>query len=116
MRAILTYHSIDDSGSPISVSRQSFARHMEFLSDADLDVVPLAALVRTRSPKRDAVALTFDDGFANFMDEAVPHLRAHDFPSTVFVVTGHVGGTNSWGGSVVQGIPNLPTDGLGRTR
>ncbi len=46
-------------------------------------------------PER-SVALTFDDGFANFYEEAMPTLVRRGFTATVFVISGHVGGRNDW--------------------
>jgi peptidoglycan/xylan/chitin deacetylase (PgdA/CDA1 family) len=46
-------------------------------------------------PER-SVALTFDDGFANFYEEAAPRLAARGFGATVFVVSGHIGKQNDW--------------------
>lgn len=106
MRAILTYHSIDPSGSPISISADAFRAHVRFLSSGAVPVVPLADLPsRTAEP---AVALTFDDAFANFADVALPLLRDHALPATLFVVSDRVGGDNEWGGHPVAGIPTLP--------
>jgi peptidoglycan/xylan/chitin deacetylase (PgdA/CDA1 family) len=116
MRAILTYHSVDDSASPISVDRAAFREHVAFLASGRVRVLDIAALL-TAPPETEAVALTFDDGFANFATEAWPRLRDHGLPATVFVVSGHAGGTNAWGGGAQPGIPTLPLldwDALGR--
>lgn len=107
MRAILTYHSIDASGSPISVSPEVFRAHCQFLASRKVRVLPLASLFEDPAAD-DVVALTFDDGFANFATEAAPCLEAHGLPSTVFVVTDHVGGSNDWGGRVSSNVPHLP--------
>lgn len=107
MRAILTYHSIDDSGSPISVGRDEFRAHCTFLGSGRLEVLPLRDLLE-RPGTGDAVALTFDDGFANFWTDAAPELERHGLRATVFVVTGHVGAHNDWGGARSPGIPHLP--------
>jgi peptidoglycan/xylan/chitin deacetylase (PgdA/CDA1 family) len=107
MRAILTYHSIDDSGSPVSVSPQAFRAHVRFLASGRVAVVPLAELWQMRDGE-DAVSITFDDGFANVAREALPLLAEHALPSTIFVVTGHIGGMNDWGGLSHDGIPTLP--------
>lgn len=107
MRAVLTYHSIDDSGSPISVDRSTFERQLDWLKAANVQVVPLADFLATRGGG-NVVALTFDDAFRNFADIAWPILKKRALPATVFVVTEHVGGTNSWGGVKSKGIPNLP--------
>lgn len=104
MRAILTYHSIDDSGSPISVPMPAFRRQVEWLRSGRVQVVTIADLV-SRPSGPDAVALTFDDGFTNFA-AAAPLLGG--LPVTLFVVTDHVGRTNEWGGRPARGIPTLP--------
>lgn len=107
MRAILTYHSIDPSGSPISVDADAFASHVKFLVSGRVRVVPLDELLGLPD-STDAVALTFDDGFANFADAAWPLLREHAMPALLFVVSGHAGRTNAWGGRDAPGIPTLP--------
>ena len=53
---------------------------------------------RIRAP----LALTFDDGFANFAEHAVPVLQRLSFPATVFVVSGHCGRLNDWPGQPVR--------------
>ena len=114
MRAILTYHSIDPSGSAISVSTEQFDAHVRFLAASAISVVPLTEL---RAASGDAVALTFDDGFENFATEAWPRLRDAGLPATLFVVSERVGSDNTWGEAPQAGIPILPLlgwDDLGR--
>jgi len=105
LRAILTYHSIDDSGSVISTSPAVFRRQIEWLAGSRVAVVGLDDLV-LRPPARDAVALTFDDAFENFGTEAWPVLESFGLPATVFVPTGHVGRRNGWEDS--GRLPLLP--------
>ena len=107
MRAILTYHSIDSSGSPVSLSEEVFRAHVRFFGSGRVSVVPLADLPSLPDDK-DAVALTFDDAFLNFMSSALPPLSHLGFPATIFVVSDAVGGTNAWGGRESPGIPTLP--------
>ncbi|MGH7695892.1 MAG: polysaccharide deacetylase family protein, partial [Gemmatimonadaceae bacterium] len=94
MRAIFMYHSIDESGSAISVDARAFRRHMEFLARGRPRVIPLRD-ISTSNAADETVALTFDDGFANFGEFAAPLLADLGLPATVFVVTDHVGGTNA---------------------
>ena len=107
MRAILTYHSIDESGSPISISEGVFRAQIAWLARKRVRVVSLDALMRM-SPNEDAVALTFDDAFVSFGDIAAPLLADYGLPATLFVVTDAAGATNRWNGRVDRGIPELP--------
>jgi peptidoglycan/xylan/chitin deacetylase (PgdA/CDA1 family) len=45
---------------------------------------------------RGLVGLTFDDGYRDFLTEAMPILDRYDFTATVFVLTGRFGGSNEW--------------------
>jgi peptidoglycan/xylan/chitin deacetylase (PgdA/CDA1 family) len=116
VRGILTYHSIDPSGSPISVSPEAFRRHVRWLASGKVRVVPLPELLRGPTDV-EAIAVTFDDAFTSFAEIAWPLLREHGIPATVFVPTGHVGKTNRWPDETYSGIPELPLldwDALGR--
>lgn len=105
MKAILTYHSIDDSRSPISVDARAFERHVDWLASGAVDIVPLSEI--EDAPDK-SIALTFDDAFENFATDAWPLLRDAGLPATLFVVTGHVGGDNAWGGRPHPAVPTLP--------
>jgi peptidoglycan/xylan/chitin deacetylase (PgdA/CDA1 family) len=45
---------------------------------------------------RGLVGLSFDDGYADFAEHAVPVLRRHGCTATVFVVAGRMGEDNTW--------------------
>lgn len=92
---ILTYHSLDDSGSVISVTPQLFRRQMAALNASGRKVVPLELITATPN----AAAITFDDGYANFFEHALPVLDDFNFPSTVFVVSRLCGQQSAWAGS-----------------
>lgn len=92
LSAILTYHSLDDSDSVISISPGIFCKQMESLALARLPVVPLDEAFR----RPGTVAITFDDGFRNVLDHAVPVLQRNGWPATVFVVTEFCGRDNGW--------------------
>ncbi|WP_285653759.1 polysaccharide deacetylase family protein [Actinomycetospora sp. NBRC 106375] len=42
------------------------------------------------------MGLTFDDGYADFLDEALPVLRRHGATATLYVLAGRLGGENAW--------------------
>jgi peptidoglycan/xylan/chitin deacetylase (PgdA/CDA1 family) len=98
---ILTYHSISDGRSPLQISPRLFAEQMEWLHD-NVRVAPLAEVVSALTDRRPllerTVALTFDDGFADFYISAAPILRRLKFPATIFLLTGLCGKTNNWPG------------------
>jgi peptidoglycan/xylan/chitin deacetylase (PgdA/CDA1 family) len=89
---ILTYHSLDSSGSVISIRPDMFREQMESLAESGARMAPLDAVCDTPG----AIALTFDDGFRNFFEHALPVLQRLRFPATVFVVSGYCGRQNNW--------------------
>ena len=113
MRAILTYHSIDRSGSSISISPEAFDDHVRWFASGRARVVSIDELMALPDDT-DAVALTFDDGFETFATVAWPRLRAHGLRATLFVVSAHVGGLNDWGDSGARPVPRLPLLGWDR--
>ena len=116
MRAILTYHSLDDSGSVISTSPAVFERQMACLASRRTRVVALDELMALPIDV-DALAITFDDGFESFERLAWPVLRAHGWSANLLVVTGFVGRWNDWSAPRMVRVPRLPLldwDALGR--
>ena len=94
---ILLYHSVqrvrtDPFG--VRVSPRHFAEHMAVLR-AHANALPLIELVdrlKEGSLPARAVAITFDDGYADNLHHALPAMVRHGIPATVFVATGYVGG------------------------
>ncbi|WP_307544766.1 polysaccharide deacetylase family protein [Streptomyces sp. V3I8] len=95
------YHSVGDcSDDPyrITVSPARLDRQLGWLHRRGLRGVSMADLLaaRARGEGRGLVGLTFDDGYADFADHALPVLRRWGFGATVFVLPGRLGGTNDW--------------------
>jgi len=109
---ILTYHSIDNSGSVISTAPEVFRRQMQYLSENGYKAVTLnefiSSLSEDKTPFLKTVVLTFDDGFQNFFTEAFPVLEKYGFKATVFLVTDFCGKNNDWAGNP----PELPPSRL----
>jgi peptidoglycan/xylan/chitin deacetylase (PgdA/CDA1 family) len=99
---ILTYHSLDSSGSVISTAPEKFRLQMRNLSDASFTVIKLRDLVTRIRENRElpekSVAITFDDGFQSVYDVALPVLKDYGYPATVFLVTSFCGKNNRWYG------------------
>ncbi len=94
---ILMYHSIDhnDKTSGLSVSPESFARQMEFLSKNRYNVIPLekavAYIEKKEIPPPKTVAITFDDGLENNYKSAYPVLKKYNLPAAMFIIVNRVG-------------------------
>jgi peptidoglycan/xylan/chitin deacetylase (PgdA/CDA1 family) len=95
MRAIFTFHGVDESGSVLSVSPGELRGLVRAVRAAGHAIVPLAELV-AEPARPDRVALTFDDGFRSVHDEALPLLREEGAPAALFLTTGFVGRDNGW--------------------
>lgn len=108
---ILTYHSLDESGSVTSVRPHHFREHMRSLARRGFAGISLAELLDAWNYSRNLparpVVLTFDDGFANFLEHAAPLLCELNFRATIFAVSGRCGQTNDWRHQA-PGIPRLP--------
>lgn len=108
---ILTYHSLDDSGSVISTSPAVFRAQMELLARRGYRVITLRELLdawdRAEPVAPNTVVLTFDDATENLVPHALPVLTALQFRATIFAVSGKLGGMNDWPGQA-EGIPRVP--------
>lgn len=97
---ILTYHSLDESGSVISVAPALFARQMDRLAAAGYQTLALAEALALLSAGRPfperRVVLTFDDGYRNVYTHGFPVLQRHGFTATVFLIPDYCGGHNDW--------------------
>lgn len=100
---VLTYHSISAAPGPTSIPPSVFRGHLDALADCGYRVVPLPALAAwlTGGPELPlrSVVITFDDGFADFAEQAAPELLAREWSATVFLPTGKMGGHEDWAGA-----------------
>lgn len=118
---ILMYHSVDRDYAPAyrrwTVSPERFAEHMAVLRARRRVPLTIATLVRQIQAGRlvrGAVAITFDDGLADFAKGALPVLERFGFASTLFVTTGYVGETSRWLAELGEGErPMLSWDEIG---
>lgn len=98
---ILTYHSLDDSGSPISTAPSAFRRQMHYLKDHGFTTIKLSHFIETLKSRRSfpekAFVLTFDDGFENLYQIGFDILSEMNFTATVFLVTDYMGQKSAWG-------------------
>jgi peptidoglycan/xylan/chitin deacetylase (PgdA/CDA1 family) len=102
--SVLMYHSISDSPPTSRIpyydtvtDPETFRRQMRFLREHGFSVVSLPTAARDIAEKRlssnKTVVITFDDGFRDFYQHAVPALEENGFTATMFLPTGFIGDT-----------------------
>ena len=101
MRAILTFHSIDDSGSVLAYSPSFFSQLIQSLEEIKIPVLDLDVLLQPQTSR--GVAITFDDGMQSVHRHALPVLQEHGIPAHLFLATGAAGDDRPW--------PRDPCDG-----
>lgn len=90
---ILLYHSIG-TGSPHSLPIEDFEKQLELLASR-FRVVRLDELrtsLAAAEPGGNLACITFDDGFLDNYELALPALESLALPATFFVATGFLGG------------------------
>lgn len=106
---ILMYHRIaGESFDPwkIAVEPQNFADQLSWLTGnrTPLSLVEFASLHRRRALPADAVAVTFDDGYACTAEVAAPLLERFAVPATVFLPAALIGSARSFWWDELQQI------------
>jgi peptidoglycan/xylan/chitin deacetylase (PgdA/CDA1 family) len=115
---VLMYHSVSSATTPdphlLRVHPDRLDAQLRTLRRLGLRGVSLGELVRARDrgEGRRLVGLTFDDGYVDFLDHAVPVLARHGMTATVYVVAGRLGGQNDWDGG--PRLDLLDADGVRR--
>jgi peptidoglycan/xylan/chitin deacetylase (PgdA/CDA1 family) len=111
---ILMYHQIDTPpvrGTPMRgmvVSPRRFAAQMRLLRRLGFHGLSMGELVPYLVGKRRGrvVGITFDDGYLNTLEQALPVLKRHGFTATCYAVSQRVGCFNDW--DAAQGVPQKP--------
>jgi len=101
---VLMYHHVGPlkphTYRELTVSPRRFERQMRWLAGRGYVGIRPAEWVewlRTGKGLPDKpVMVTFDDGYGDLAEYALPVLQRYGFGAVVFVVTGLVGGTNTW--------------------
>src|SRR5262249_5952780 len=79
--------------------------HFNVLSLGDA----VAKLKSDSLPER-SLSITFDDGYADNHDVALPILRKLDVPATFFVATGYINGGRMFNDSVIEAVRQAKGD------
>ena len=120
--SILIFHRVLSDPDPLQpgiIDVRGFARRMRWLKRF-FRILPLAEAVerlQTGALPQRAACLTFDDGYADNAENALPILNRLGIPATFFVATGYLDGGRMWNDTVIEAIrrwesPWLPLPGL----
>jgi peptidoglycan/xylan/chitin deacetylase (PgdA/CDA1 family) len=96
---ILFYHRIADDGDDLAVPPRRFREQMNYLASAGfrvLDVVHVADLLARGEIPQRTIGLSFDDGYLDVAEDALPLLSELGFRATVFIATGVTEGRASF--------------------
>ena len=98
---ILMYHGVADvteDPNQLCVTPSRFAAQMAALQRLGLRGVAIGTLVDAMRAgrQRGLVGITFDDGYVNVLEAALPELKCRGFTASVFIISGRLGGTNDW--------------------
>jgi peptidoglycan/xylan/chitin deacetylase (PgdA/CDA1 family) len=100
--ALLTYHHVGPRprGARLKglyLSDRLFARQVEELRNQGFSTPPYDSLLtRSSTEAEDRVFLTFDDGFCDVFEHALPLLQKQQFLAIEFIVVDLVGKTSEW--------------------
>jgi peptidoglycan/xylan/chitin deacetylase (PgdA/CDA1 family) len=106
---IIAYHRVLTTPDPLQksiVDSKRFNWQMKTLS-RQFNVLPLTEAARRlasgKLPSR-SVCITFDDGYADNFEVAMPILKKWKLPATFFVSTGFLDGGRMWNDTVIESV------------
>lgn len=111
--SILIFHRVLQQPDPLFPGEVDAAHFNEVCARLArwFQVLPLDEAVqrlqRGQLPARAAV-ITFDDGYADNHDVALPILRRHGLCATFYIATGFLDGGRMWNDSVIAAVRNSP--------
>ncbi len=112
---VLMYHAIADvpeDPNQLCVSPSRFAEQMGWMDRHGLRGVSVGTLVEAMRAgrHRGLIGITFDDGYTNVLESALPELERRGFGASVFIISGRLGGINEWDEG--PALPLLDADGV----
>jgi peptidoglycan/xylan/chitin deacetylase (PgdA/CDA1 family) len=112
---VLAYHRVADLDADpqrLAVSPARFAAHLDVLTTR-ATVMPLPAMLgrlRHDGLPPGAVAITFDDGYADALSQAAPLLAGANVPATMFLTTGSIAESREfWWDELERGLLGVNT-------
>lgn len=96
------------------VTQATFTMHMDYLAE-HATVLPLDTLVEQITSGKDiparTIAITFDDGWKDNIDNALPILAKRSLPATIFLATSLIGTHDTfWTDAIQQALSQMRRD------
>ncbi|MES3020540.1 MAG: polysaccharide deacetylase family protein [Pseudomonadota bacterium] len=119
--SILIYHRVlarPDQLFPEEVDARRFEQHVRLLKRW-FHLLPLAEAarrLRERTLPSRAACITFDDGYADNAEVALPILQRLRVPATFFIASGFLDGGCMWNDAVIEVVRNAPGARLNLSR
>jgi len=114
---VLLFHKVPvqaDALTPNELCFADFENMLDFLQ-GNMRVLPLADAIQAASQRklpRRSVAITFDDGYAEWRQNVAPALAKRGLPATFFVTTELFDGVPLWHERIVAAVRTLPAVGM----
>ena len=98
---ILMYHGVAEVAedpNQLCVTPNRFTEQMTWLKRRGLRGVGIGTLVDAMRAghQRGLVGITFDDGYVNVLEAALPVLLRHGFTASMFIISDRLGRSNEW--------------------
>lgn len=92
---ILAYHMVNDLDEPYSISPGEFEEQMAYLAKQGYTSITLAQLLDGMEGKKSLppkpIVITFDDGYTDNAEIALPIMARYRMNATIFIIAGHAG-------------------------
>ncbi len=109
---VLLFHRVSDNARDnLTVGIEQFDRQMALLH-RHCEVLPIEEIITGSNVPRSTsplVCVTFDDGYLDNYQNAVPILMRHGIPASFFVSTGMIGTGRRFPHDIRRGNPYIPT-------
>jgi len=109
----LLFHRVLQQADPLLADdpdRAAFEGLMRYLQ-RHFNVIPLQEAIELSASDelpRASLSITFDDGYADNVSEALPILQKLALPATFFVATDYLDGGRMWNDTVIETVRRSP--------
>jgi peptidoglycan/xylan/chitin deacetylase (PgdA/CDA1 family) len=98
---VLMYHKVSQThNNGLTVSTEKLRKHFEYLQKKGYSTISFKELEQSQIEKiklpKKPIIITFDDGYQNNYDLALPLLQEFNFKATIFLPVYYIGKVNEW--------------------